>query len=77
MAGDGRQGFRSIDTVLPRFLVMLETARSGLGGAGGVVSYSTGGPAQPWPFRRLPDAGHEIGVHSHFPGEGSGNLEHD
>ena len=71
-------GFRSIDTILPQFLDMIEEVRDTVGGKPRVAWCLTSQVIKnrPEPFRNMPALGHEIGVHSHFPGT-TGILEHD
>jgi hypothetical protein len=71
-------GFRSIDTLLPTFLDTIAGVRDSTGAAPRVAWCLTSQVAEhrPEPFRELLSAGHEIGVHSHFPGA-IGVLEHD
>jgi hypothetical protein len=70
-------GFRSIDTILPRFVKMLDTVSDSAGSTPRVAWCITSQVAQQraQPFRELDKLGHEIGVHSHFPAA-SGKLEH-
>ena len=70
-------GYASIDKVLPRFVVALEGIRDHLGTTPRIAWCLTGEVAKnrPRQFKSLLEFGHEIGVHSHFPGE-TGTLEH-
>jgi hypothetical protein len=70
-------GFTSIDSVLPPFLEMLESVRDCRGRSPCIAWCLTAQVMRQRPevFRPLARAGHEIGVHSHFPGA-TGALEH-
>ena len=71
-------GYKSIDQVLPRFLDMLSTVRDTRNHSPHVAWCLTAQVMRNRPdvFKELADAGHEIGIHSHFPGDGNGALEH-
>jgi hypothetical protein len=70
-------GFTSIDHVLPPFLDRLESAKDSEDQSPRVAWCLTAQVMRHRPnvFRTLACAGHEIGVHSHFPGA-NGVLEH-
>jgi hypothetical protein len=70
-------GFSSIDIILPEFLRILGGIHDSKGITPRVAWCLTSQVAQqrPEPFLEMLSLGHEIGVHSHFPGA-SGILEH-
>ena len=70
-------GFTSIDSVLHPFLEMLESVRDDHGHSPRVAWCLTAQVMRHRAegFRSLACAGHEIGIHSHFPGT-NGVLEH-
>ncbi len=70
-------GFTSIDSVLTPFLEMLESVKDRRGWSPLVAWCLTAQVMchRAEVFRSLARAGHEVGVHSHFPGA-SGALEH-
>ncbi|OGN88026.1 MAG: hypothetical protein A2158_03060 [Chloroflexi bacterium RBG_13_46_14] len=70
-------GFKSIDVVLPNFLKGMEKVRDHQGNNPKITWCLTSqvGKQRPEPFLELLDYGHEIGIHSHYPGA-DGRLEH-
>jgi len=71
-------GFHSIDYVLPLFLDMLASVRDSRNQSPRVAWCLTAQVMRHRSkvFRELAEAGHEVGVHSHFPGHQDGALEH-
>jgi hypothetical protein len=72
-------GFRSIDYVLPLFLDMLESVRDSRNRSPRVAWCLTAHVMhnRSRVFQELAEAGHEIGIHSHFPSYQDGTLEHN
>jgi hypothetical protein len=70
-------GFTSIDSVLDPFLEILRSVRDRQGRSPRIAWCLTAQVMRQWSevFRTLARIGHEIGVHSHFPGA-NGMLEH-
>ncbi|MBN2075118.1 MAG: hypothetical protein JW762_06165 [Dehalococcoidales bacterium] len=70
-------GFKSIDVVLPYFLKKIEKVQDHQGNDPLITWCLTSQAAKqrPEPFLELLDYGHEVGIHSHYPGA-DGNLEH-
>lgn len=70
-------GFKSIDVVLPHFLKKTEKRLDHQGNSPKITWCLTSQVAKhrPRPFLGLLDHGHEIGIHSHYPGA-DGRLEH-
>ncbi len=70
-------GYASIDKVLPALLTTLNEIRDHEGGTPRIAWCLTSQVAKnrPRPFRELLGAGHEIGIHSHFPAA-TGSSEH-
>ena len=70
-------GFKSIDIVLPVFLDRIKKVRD-YKGRNPIINWcltSQVAKHRPEPFLELLDHGHEIGIHSHYPGS-DGRLEH-
>ncbi len=69
--------YTSIDIILPKFTRIIEDIQDDTGVTPRVAWCLTSQVVQnrPKPFLALLDKGHEIGVHSHFPGA-SGIIEH-
>jgi hypothetical protein len=70
-------GFKSIDVILPMFLDLLGEVRDD-GGVSPRVCWCLTSQViknRPTPFLKLLEKGHEIGIHSHFPGV-DGLIEH-
>jgi hypothetical protein len=70
-------GFKSIDLVLPVFLDKICTVQDHQGKSPKITWCLTSQVAKrrPEPFLELLGQGHEIGIHSHYPGA-DGRLEH-
>ncbi|MFC1947628.1 hypothetical protein ACFLXY_06895 [Chloroflexota bacterium] len=70
-------GFKSIDVVLPYFLKKIEKVRDHQGNNPKFTWCLTSQVAKhrPGPFLKLLSQGHEVGIHSHYPGA-DGRLEH-
>ena len=70
-------GFKSIDVVLPVFLDKMGMVRDHRGNCPKITWCLTSQVAKhrPDPFMELLDKGHEVGIHSHYPGT-DGLLEH-
>lgn len=70
-------GLKSIDVVLPRFLDRIGTVQDCQGNSPKITWCLTSCVARqrPGPFLKLLTQGHEIGIHSHYPGA-DGKLEH-
>ena len=70
-------GFKSIDAVLPYFLDRIRIVHDNQGNNPKITWCLTSQVAKqrPGPFLELLDHGHEIGIHSHYPGA-DGKLEH-
>lgn len=70
-------GYASFDLVLPKFVTLLDGIHDQSGRTPRVAWCLTGEVVRnrPQPFKELLALGHEIGVHSHFPGA-DGILEH-
>ena len=70
-------GFKSIDVVLPHFLKKIEKVRDHQDNNPKITWCLTSQVAnhRPGPFLELLDQGHEVGIHSHYPGD-NGKLEH-
>ncbi len=71
-------GFQSIDLILPKFIQIINSVHDGQGASPRVAWCLTPQVVEhrPVPFQKLLNLGHEIGIHSHFPG-GDGQLEHN
>ncbi|UCD09688.1 MAG: hypothetical protein JSU79_03325 [Dehalococcoidales bacterium] len=70
-------GFKSIDVVLPVFMDRIEEVHDHRGNTPKITWCLTSQVVKqrPEPFLELLDLGHEIGIHSHYPGD-DGKLEH-
>jgi len=71
-------GFKSIDVVLPVFLDKTGMVRDHRGNSPKITWCLTSQVVKhrPGPFMELLDQGHEVGIHSHYPGA-DGKLEHE
>ena len=70
-------GFKSIDVVLPYFLDTIRKVRDNRGNIPKITWCLTSQVAmqRPGPFLALLEQGHEVGIHSHYPGA-DGTQEH-